>query len=307
VKTLEEDFRKIVVDLIEPLAARGYGDGMKDIGGPLTAQVICEQLGFDFAETGAVKIARWSNAVIAQIGRMQTREEMLVNAREFVELQQYIIKNIREREVAPRDDMITDLINAHLEGEENPKLSFEEKVASIRAFLIAGNDTTAAAIGNMLLVLATQEGLLEDLYEKVDDNRVMNRFVEEILRIHPPVHGLYRTAMKDVVLGGTSIPALSQICIMFASANSDDEKFSCPRELDLDRPNAAAHLAFGSGIHRCIGASLSRMEIKVAAQEVIRRLTDIRLTIPRDKLTYLPTLATHTMEYLPLTFKRRGA
>jgi cytochrome P450 len=113
--------------------------------------------------------------------------------------------------------------------------------------------------------------------------------------------------MKDVVLGGTSIPALSQICIMFASANSDDEKFSCPRELDLDRPNAAAHLAFGSGIHRCIGASLSRMEIKVAAQEVIRRLTDIRLTIPRDKLTYLPTLATHTMEYLPLTFKRRGA
>ena len=177
----------------------------------------------------------------------------------------------------------------------------------MRGFLIAGNDTTAAAISNLFLVLATQEGLADQLYEQIDDDRTMSRFVEEVLRLRPPVHGLFRTAMRDVELGGTHIPAKSQICIMFASANYDEDKFPGAYALDLERSNVGTNLTFGAGIHRCVGASLARMEIRVAAREIIRRLDGIRLAVPAEQLTYLPTLATHTLERLPLTFRRRLA
>jgi cytochrome P450 len=119
------------------------------------------------------------------------------------------------------------------------------------------------------------------------------------------VHVLFLTAMRDVELGGTKVPAGSQLCVMYASANDDDAKFPEPRRLDIERPNVGASLTFGSGIHKCVGIALARMEIKVAAQEIIRRLKDIRLAVPVEELTYLPTLASQTLARLPLTFTRR--
>lgn len=305
VKDLEGRIRQIVVELVEAMAAQGHGDGMKDIGGPLTAQIICEQLGFDPAEVGAEKIAIWTKAVLDQIGRMQTREDMLENARVMCELQNYIIGHIRDRQEHRREDMISDLVHARLDEGEEPVLSWTEQIATVRGFLIAGNDTTAAAITNLLLVLATQPGLADRLHPEVDNDRVMNRFVEEVLRLQPPVHGLFRTAMADVTLSGTTIPAGSQVCIMYAAANHDAAKFPDPERLDIERANVGANLTFGLGIHRCVGIALARMEIKVAAQEIIRRLKDIRLAIDPSEITYLPTLATQTIERLPLTFSRR--
>ncbi len=307
VKDLEPRIRQIVIDLIEKVADKGEGDGMLDIGAPLTAHLICEQLGLDFSKIGTEKVAWWTTAILAQIGRMQTHEEMVVNARTICDLQNTIIAEIRERQENPREDMITDLVNAELDDEANPRLTFTELVATVRAFLIAGNDTTAAGIANVLHVLATHEGLAEELYPQVDDDRVMSRFVEEVLRLHPPVHGLFRTAMRDVEVGGTMIPAMSQICVMYAAANYDAARFPDPERLDIGRPNVGANLTFGAGIHKCVGIALARMEVKVAAQEFIRRLTDIRLAVPESELTFLPTLATHTFERLPLTFRRRTA
>jgi cytochrome P450 len=307
VKNLEPRIRNLVVDLIEPLASRGYGDGMKDIAAPLTARIICEQLGFNFDEVGTERIARWTTAMLAQIGRMQTHAEMLENAREMCDLQNYLIAHIRAREAEPREDMMSDLVHAHLDDEQNPKLSFAEKVSCIRALLIAGNDTTSAAITSMLMVLATQPQLAQQLYESADDDRLLSRFVEEILRLEPPVHGLFRTTTKEVTLGGVQLPAHVQVCILFASANDDETRFPCPRTLDVTRGNIGNHLTFGAGIHRCIGAALARMEIKVAAQEIIKRLDNIQLAIPVEQISRLPTLATHTIASLPLTFSRRGA
>ncbi len=306
VKELEPRIHQIVIDLIDRVAGQGSADGMIDIGCPLTAHVICEQLGFDWAEVGAEKVAVWSKAVLDQIGRMQDREAMLENAAQMCELQNFIIRNVRLREHAPREDMISDIVHAELNDDANPRLSFTEQVSTIRGFLIAGNDTTAAAIGNLLLILATQPGLADRLYTDVDNDRVMNRFVEEVLRLAPPVHGLFRTAMKDVVLGGTKVPAMSQLCVMYASANDDDTKFADPRKLDIERTNLGTHITFGSGIHKCVGMALARMEIKLTAQEIIRRLDNIQLAVPVEELTYLPTLASHTLERLPLTFTRRA-
>lgn len=306
VKSLEPRIRQIVIDLIEPLADRGHADGLKEIGAPLTARIICEQLGFDFDQVGTERIARWTTALLAQIGRMQTREQMLENAKLMCELQNYIIPHIHDRELHPREDMTSDLVHARLDDENNPTLSFAEKVSCIRAFLIAGNDTTAAALANMMMILATQPALARDLHEHRDDERFVTRFVEEVLRLEPPAHGLYRTTTREVQLGGTVLPAYAQVCILFASANDDDSQFKCPRELNVSRANVTKHLTFGAGIHLCIGAALARMEIKVAAQEIIKCIDDIKLAVPAQQLTYMPTLATQTLERLPLTFKRRA-
>ena len=306
VRDLEPRVRQIAADLIENVAQRGEAEAMADIGGPLTAQFICEQLGFDWNEVGTGKVAVWTKAVLDQIGRMQTREDMLANARELCELQNYIIRYIEDREKNPREDMISDIVHAQLDDEANPRLSREEQIATIRAFVIAGNDTTASAIVNLLMVLATTPGLADELHAQVDDDRIMTRFVEEVLRIQPPVHGLFRTAMQDVEIGGTLVPKGAQLCVLYASANDDDRHFPEPRKFDYTRPNLGTHVTFGNGIHRCVGLALARMEIKVAAQEIIRRLDNIELMIPVEDLAYLPTLATQTIERLPLRFTRRA-
>lgn len=305
VKALEGATREIVADLIEPLAERGYADGIKDIGVPLTARIMCEQLGFDFAEIGAEKFAMWSRTALAQMGRRQSHEQMLEGARVLAEKQRLIIDTIKARTVEPRDDMISQLINVEIDDDERPKLEFDEIVSTVSGLMVAGADTTASALGSLMLSLATEPDMVDRLREAAEEDHLAARFVEETLRLHPPSHGLWRAPRRDVEVGGVTIPAGSQVCLMFASANDDESRFPCPRDLDVDRDNGLSHLTFGMGIHRCVGAPLARMEIKVAAQEISRRLDNIKLAIPVEELTYVDTLATQTLERLPLTFSRR--
>jgi cytochrome P450 len=303
VKQLEPLITQLVVEMVESLAAKGQADGVKDLAEPMTIRIICAQLGLQ--QFDADKIHRWSSAVTAQIGRMQNREQMVANAREICELQNYLIARIREREKQPGEDMISDLVHARTDDPENPTLTFKEVVSLVRALLIAGNETTATGLGNLMLLLATREDLLQQLQAAVDDDRLLNRFVEELLRFAPPVRGLSRMTTKEVELGGKRLPKGAHMLLMFASGNDDETEFACPREFDMARSNLTHHVAFGAGVHRCIGAALARMEIKVAAREIVRRITDIRLTIPLDQIRYLPTVATHSIKSLPLTFSRR--
>ncbi len=303
VKLLEPDIEAIVADVIESFADKGQADAVKDFSVPVTIRVICQQLGLD--ATYADKIQRWSLAVTAQIGRMQNREQMIANAEEICELQNYLIERIKLREAEPGEDMISDLVHATTEDPENPKLTFAEVVSLVRALLIAGNETTATAMTNLMFILATQPDVAKLLQDSVDDERLLSRFVEELLRIEPPVRGLSRMTTREVEVGGKLLPKGAHMLLMYASGNDDENEFTCPRNFDLNRSNLGRHLAFGGGPHRCIGLSLARMEIRVAAREVVKRLDDIKLAIPIDQITYLPTVATHSIERLPITFKRR--
>ncbi len=303
VKQLEPEITEVVADLIERFADRGEADGVKDFAVPMTIRIICAQLGFD--QFDAEKIQRWSLAVTAQIGRMQDREQMRANAREICELQNYLIGQVRERRDNPREDILSDLVHARTEDDERPTLTFEETVSLARALLIAGNETTATALGNLLLIFATRPDMAERLYDHVDDERYLARFVEEILRLEPPVRGLSRMTVREVELGGVTLPEGAHLLILYASGNDDETVFECPRNFDMWRPNIGRHLAFGSGVHRCIGLALARMEIRVAAREFVRRLKDIGLRIPEQEISYLPTIATRSIASLPLRFSRR--
>jgi cytochrome P450 len=305
VKELEPRITKVVADLIASIADKGKCDAVKDIAIPLTIRVIVEQLGLDQGMED--KITRWSVAVTAQIGAMQNRETMLENAAQIAELQQYLIGKMKEREAKPSEDMISDLVHAKVTNEDGTveKLTFEEAVSLVRATLIAGNDTTATAIGNLFYVITTKPGMAELLEECVADERKLNRFVEEHLRNEPPVRALSRAATKDTVVNGTRIPAGAHMLLVYGSGNDDETVFPDPRKFDMERPNLGRHVAFGGGPHRCIGLALARMEIKVAAREIVRQLKNIKLAMPMEDIRYTPTVATRTIESLPITYEKR--
>jgi len=306
VATLEPGITAIVVNLIEKLADKaakgGLVDGVNDFAVPLTIAVICEQLGIH--QVNAHKIQRWSQAITAQISHMQSREQMLENAEQICELQNFIIAEMKAREHQRREDMISDIVHAQLE--DGGRLTFREAVSLIRALIIAGNETTATAVGNLLFVLATQPDVAKTLRDSIGDDRLLARFVEELLRIEPPVRGLAKMTTREVELGGRLLPNRAHLLVLYASGNDDESVFECPRHFDLNRSNLGKHVAFGVGVHRCIGASLARMEIKVAAREVTRRIADIKLAVSVEALQYLPTVATRTIRELPLSLKRRA-
>ena len=305
VKELEPRITKVVHDLIASVAERGSCDAVKDIAVPLTIRVIVEQLGLD--QGMEAKISRWSVAVTAQIGAMQSRETMLENAAQIAELQNYLIGKMKQRETDPGEDMISDLVHAKVtnaDGTEE-KLTFEEAVSLVRATLIAGNDTTATAIGNLFYVLVTKPGMAELLESIIDDDRKLNRFVEEHLRNEPPVRALSRLCSRETVVNGTTIPEGAHMLLVYDSGNDDESVFPEPRKFDIDRPNLGRHVGFGGGPHRCIGLALARMEIKVAAREIVGQLKNLKLAIPESEITYVPTVATHTIESLPITYEKR--
>ena len=303
VKDLEPRIEAVVDGLLAELADKGAMDAVTDFAQPLTIRIICEQLGLD----GSIKdrIARWSTAVTAQIGRMQDREEMLGHAAQICDLQQYLIAKMREREADPREDMISDIVHARDGEGEGSVLTFEEAVSLIRALLIAGNETTATALSNLVLILATEPDVAEMLRASADDDRLMNRFVEELLRIEPPVRGLSRMTTKEVELGGRVLPEGAHLLLLYASANDEPEIFPEPRRFDMERKNIMKHVSFGGGVHKCVGLALARMEIKVAARLLVRKFADVRLAIAEEDIAYLPTVATRSMESLPVTFTLR--
>jgi cytochrome P450 len=237
---------------------------------------------------------------------MQNHDDMVANARKFCELQLFLIDHIRDRQQTKREDMISDLVYARLDDGQGDTLTFGEIVSLVRALLIAGNETTATAISHLLVLLATQPDVMEEVHRNVDDDRYMNRFTEELLRWEPPSRGLTRMTTREVELGGKTLPDGAHLLLLWASGNDTETVFPSPRRFDTTRDNLGRHMSFGAGPHRCIGAALARMEIKVTAREIVKQLTDIRLQVPVEEIRFVPTISTHPIAELPLTFKQRA-
>ena len=217
-----------------------------------------------------------------------------------VELEEYLHAQFDRAEAKPGEDFFSALAHGTFRGRQ---LTRDEMMGFANLAFAGGRDTIIHTIACALGHFAAHPEALE--YLRADPKRI-GPFIEEVLRLQPPTHGLFRTALRDVELGGATIPAGAQVCILYAAANEDETAFPCPEKLDVERKNIGQNLTFGAGIHRCIGIALARMEIRVAAQEIIRRLDTIRLAVPESELRYLPTLGTHTFEKLPLTFTRRS-
>lgn len=290
---LEPVVRTITTRLIDSWIDRGRIEFVRDFAVPLPVEVIAHAL--NVPDDRLADFKRWSDDSIAGIGTNITLEARLEAERGVNEFQHYFAEQIEKRRSEPRDDILTNLLNARIDDEDadiadKRPLDMPEMLSIVQQLLVAGNETTTKMLTEMIRLLA--ENPDEWRKVKADPSRV-ERIVEETLRLSTPTQGMWRLVSRDTELGGVSLKKGDRVIIAFCSANRDEDLYQDPDAFVPDRDGLRDHLAFGKGIHFCLGANLSRLEGKVALEELAKRLDSISLP------------ASNTFDYYP-SFMLRG-
>lgn len=238
---------------------------------PLPVSVIGRILSVGGDRIGDIK--RWSDTIIETAqgddrGTPQARARMLRMLREFSDC---FVPLLEERRRAPREDMLSDLVRA----EEGDTLSNLDTLTFIKSLMLAGNETTTGLIGNTIVLLLRNPQQLAKLQA---DPELVRNAIEESLRFRSPVQFAVRTPTADVVVHGETIRKDEPMLLLIGSANRDPAAFVDPEQFDIARPNAARHLAFGNGIHTCIGLHLARREAVAALGAILPKLDSWRLS-----------------------------
>jgi len=296
VATLEPKVREIASELVERFASDGKVELMRQFAIGLPMSVIADALGVPRADMD--KFKRWSDDSVAPLGGMISAQRQLECTRSIVEFQHYFAAKLEERRIAPRDDLLTDLLNARLE--KTAPLSMGEMLSILQQLLVAGNETTTNLIGSAMMLLLQHP---DEMRALIDDPSLIGNFVEEALRMESPVQGLFRVTKEDAELGGSVIPKMSRVVMMYASGNRDDAQFPDADRFDIRRANARTHLAFGQGIHFCIGAALARLEARIAFEVLLTRLRNLRFAVGND-FAHTPSFILRGLKALHLEFDR---
>lgn len=304
VSAMEENVATIVREVMDVFIDRGEADLVREFSVPTAIYVISDLLGVPRERRDDVE--RWSDASVAPLGRGISKQEAYRYARDMMEMHRFLHEQFEERRRSRKDDMLSDLVHAQIEDKENPTLSDAELRSCGVALLAAGNETTRNGMSWGSLILANNPDLIRRLRTAKDQEWALKQFVEETLRVQPPVPQLPRVAVEDCEIGGTKIPGGSFVYLCWASANRDAAVFENADEFDLDRTNMGQHLTFGTGVHRCLGAMLARMEMKCAFREIVNRMDDLRLNIPEEDVDIWGTFVFRGPRSLPVTFTRRA-
>lgn len=300
VNAIEEDMRKKSIELIAAIADKGECEFVEEFAIPLPVAMIAQQIGLD---NDPKQVKAWSDAAVDRFSQLITRERQLECARSLVEYQRYMKSKIDERREHGGDDLLTDLVEARVEGET--PLTDEEIMSIMQQFMVAGNETTTSTIAGCLLQLIRNPDQMEKAVAAAggEDPKLTQNMVEEALRYETPTAGMWRIVKEDTELGGVDIPAGSVVQLRYAAANRDPAKFENPDKFDVERKNARAHLAFGKGPHMCVGNMLSRKEMLVAFDELLSRLKNFKLA-DEDQIAILPNVLLRGVTKLPITFER---
>ena len=262
-------------ELLDGLITRGGGDLVAEYVTPIPATVIAHLLGVDPADHP--RFARWSDLVVQSTYATKNRradgedgEGLAGVAPEFTD---YLDVMIAERQALadPPDDFVTRLINTEVDGKRLTPLELRTQLAFL---LMSGNETTRHLIGNMLETVCTNPDLLARLRV---ERELVPTLVEESLRHDPPIHFLMRDCIKDTIIDGVGIPTGAKVAFGLASANRDEQTYDTPDTFRLDRPSPRDHLSFGGGPHVCPGASLARLEGRVALDVFLERVETARV------------------------------
>jgi cytochrome P450 len=263
----EGRIREIVNELLDRVIEGGSFDLTRDLAYPLPVIVIAEMLGVEPERRDDFK--RWSDAVIGTFNGPLQGDRLGEYLQTWNEFKAYFTETIEQRRREPRDDLITNLIRA---DEGGTSLTESEMLNFCLLLLVAGNETTTNLITNGALALFTHPKQAALLRERP---QLIESMVEESLRYDSPIQGTFRTTTRDVEVAGETIPADSKVILLWSSANRDAGQFAEPDRYDITRADND-HVAFGIGIHFCLGAPLARLEARVATQEVLRRMRNIR-------------------------------
>ena len=272
IAALEPRIRDLTRELLDPAIARGGMDVAADFAVPLPLTVIAEMLGVPAGERAALK--RWSEAILG-LGDTVAGGEIAARAGTAFraakdEMQPHVARWLAERRRVPKEDLLTRLAEAEVDGE---RLTEEEILGFFQLLLLAGSETTTNLIASTVLCLATHPAQMARLRAEPD---LLPSALEEVLRYRSPVQAVFRQTRRDVPVRGKTIPAGKLVLAMIGSANRDPRQFRDPGRFDIARdPNP--HVAFGHGIHFCIGAALARLEARVAISQLLERTASMAL------------------------------
>jgi cytochrome P450 len=291
---LVERMRARIEGLSEELLARamtrGTMDVIADYALPIPLTVISEMLGIPTADQH--RFHRWSNTIVASTAAPNLIRVLPAIWR-FV---RYLRKVIAAKRGRPQDDLISALVQAEEAGE---RLREDELVAMVFLLVVAGHETTVNLIGNGVLALMQ---FPEQLARLRADARLEATALEELLRFHSPVEvSTERFAREPIEVAGVTIPQGALVYGLISSANRDETQFDAPDRLDLGRQKNR-HLAFGQGIHYCLGAPLARLEGQIALRRLLEHMPGLRLAVPETTLRWRKGLNIRGLEALPVAW-----
>ena len=290
VEGLRSGIQALADELVEKLRGRRRFDLISEYALPIPTTVIAGLLGVPVRDRR--RFHRWSTAIVASD---PTGWRMIRAVPHVAAFLRYIRRLIRKRRAEPGEDLVSALVAVE---EEGARLSEDELVAMVFLLLVAGHETTVNLIGNGTLTLLRHPGQMDRLRRQPE---LAVPGVEELLRYDGPLEtATERYAREDVAIGGSTIPRGSLTYAVLASANRDERQFPDPETVDLTRePNR--HLAFGFGIHFCLGAPLARLEAQIAIRALAERLPSLRLAVDPQELRWRRGLVLRGLRTLPLT------
>ena len=287
VARLSDRITQMTQELLDTVREKGTMDVVSEMAFPLPAKVIAEMLGVPDSDWNIFQ--RWAQMENSPIPAAQQNGQNMQ-----VEMSDYFSRLLAERRRSPREDLVSALSVAEVDGE---RLSEHELVSFCTLLLAAGQETTKNLIANALVCFTDHPDTMQRL---IHEPALMPKAIEEVLRYLPPVWFLFRQAKTDVELAGQTIPANSMVLTWTASANRDIAQFPNPDTFNIERePNR--HLAFGHGIHFCVGAPLARLEAKIVLPMMLEQLKDIQRV--KDAPVNVHTGIVFVIRSLPITFQ----
>src|SRR4051812_38170578 len=286
---LEDQVREFCVRCLDPLVGCGGFDIVAELGSMMPMRVIGMLLGIPEQDQIAVRNKTDANLRTEPGKPMAVREEAVANGDHFAEY-------IEWRAQHPSDDLMTQLLNATFEDEhgETRTLTRQEVLTYTAVIAGAGNETTGRLIGWLAKLLAEHP---DQRRAVVEDRSLIPNVIDETLRFEPTGHASARYVVEDIEYYGTTVPAGSAILLLMASANRDPRRFENPDVYDVLRDDMQ-HLTFGYGVHFCLGASLARLEGRVALDELLNRWPE--WDIDYDNIALAPTSTVRGWERMPL-------
>jgi len=296
IAALEGRIRELSRGLLDRAIERGETDLAADVAIPLPLMVIAEMLGIPVGDRPQFR--RWNDMILDLSYTLQQNDRKEEAARAYraasAEMQDYITRLCDDRRARPADDLLTRLVEAEVDGE---RLSDAEILGFFQLLLIAGHETTANVIGNAVLCFIEHPDQLARLRAAPE---LLPSAIEEVIRFRSPVQWLLRFTRRDVELHGHVIPAGATVLPMIGSANRDPRQFAYADRFDIARsPNP--HIAFGHGVHFCLGAPLARLEARVALGDLLARGVDFELATD-ERWEPRRALHVHGPTRLPIRF-----
>ena len=257
-----ELIQPVASELIDRFAGRGRAELVREFTFPYPTKVTAGLLGLPGQDYR--QFQRWSTAILS----VHAKRDQAIAA--SAEVEEYLAGILSERRREPREDLISDLAQAELDGE---RLTDEEIFSFLRLLLPAGVETTYRSTGNLLFCLLSRPGQLDAVRA---DRTLVGQAIEEALRFETPLLNATRLAVRDTVLSGVPIPAGSTLILMLGAANRDETRWPDPDRFDIFR-DPKVHISFGQGPHICLGMHLARVEMRVALNVMLDRLPELRL------------------------------